>query len=173
MGYNTDLKGEMKFSREITEDEQKYIAAMFQEDEFDDYITREKKPHYIQFGFNHDFTGLVWDGSEKFYEIKEAMEFILDNVAGKLPDMKITGGFVCQGEDISDRYTLIIDGENVRKMDAMDALKLQAELTAEREKVKKLREALEEIAYSPKTITETACRHVAEKALAETGEGDD
>lgn len=112
MGYQTQFKGAVKFTRELTARELAYLKGMFwlDEDDFEKggYIVPAERPHYIQYELTEDFDGIQWDGSEKFYKAVEAMNFIIVNMKAKFPDFGLTGRMTAQGEEFDDRWELVI-----------------------------------------------------------------
>jgi len=117
MGYNTDLEGVLTFKNEMTIEQLKELQKFLGEnpDNHKDWI-RPAKNSYIQFEITDDYSGLKWDGNEKFYYIPEAVNIILDNMRIKFPDFELEGEMLAQGEEILDRWKLVIeDGRAVRK----------------------------------------------------------
>jgi hypothetical protein len=110
MGYQTEFRGELKFNRELTGSELAFLKSMFwiDDDKMDGYIVPEAKPHYVQLCLTDDFTGIKWDGSEKFYKAVEAVNFIIVNMKARYPDFALTGRMTAQGEDFEDRWELVV-----------------------------------------------------------------
>lgn len=126
MGYSTDLDGELKFNRILTADELAFIKSMFWL-ECDDYekegwIHPKGKPHYIQIEFTDDFSGIKWDGSEKFYEAVAAINFIIANARTKIKDFTLSGQLEAHGEEHGDHWFLVIGDDGWAE--AIDAPKV-------------------------------------------------
>jgi len=111
MGYTTEFEGELLFTRPITVPELAYIKELFWIDDSDiksrGLLTGMGKPHYVQFEFNADFTGIKWDGSEKFYNAVEAVNFIIQNIKKEF-GLGLTGQLLADGEESGDVWILAI-----------------------------------------------------------------
>jgi hypothetical protein len=70
-----------------------------------------------------DGTAIEWDGGEKFYHAAEWMEYLIDHFVGSKPKAAselpflqahmLNGEILAQGEDISDRWLLIVTDNEV------------------------------------------------------------
>lgn len=107
MGYTTEFSGELKFNQELTAKELAYLKQYLGEDprehkewEFDGDLS------YIQFELNDDFTGIRWDGGEKFYYAVEAVNFLSKEMRKLKPTFAFKGQLLAQGEEIDDRWNL-------------------------------------------------------------------
>lgn len=121
MGYSTDYKGKLLFTRELTSKELAFLKKMLGED------VREHKEwgdpdvftgrglYYIDFELTPDFDGIQWDGAEKFNGAVEAVNLIIDKMKTASPDFGLKGSINAQGEDVDDRWRLTIEkGRAVR-----------------------------------------------------------
>lgn len=119
MGYTTKFDGELKFIKPLTTVELAYLNQYLTSkdpDDFPDAILPEGELRYIQFELTKDFSGIKWDGSEKFYEAENAVNFLLLNMQKEYPDFGFTGQLYAQGEEVADRWLLVIEnGVAVRK----------------------------------------------------------
>jgi hypothetical protein len=81
--------------------------------------------HWIS---TEDGTAIEWDGSEKFYDASEWMEYLIDHflkpgaiAARQLPFLQanhtVNGVIKAQGEDIDDRWKLIVTDNVVTRED--------------------------------------------------------
>ena len=61
---------------------------------------------------NSDGTCIEWDGNEKFYEAQHWMKYLIDGFL-KPKGYKCNGTIQAQGEDISDRWRLIVKNNKV------------------------------------------------------------
>lgn len=112
MGYTTKFTGELRFGLELKASELAYIKELFEVDDVEkgDWIKPEgEQPHYIQFELTPDFGGIQWDGSEKFYNAVGAVNFIIVNARRKIPDFCLTGHLLAAGEDVDDKWSLVIE----------------------------------------------------------------
>jgi hypothetical protein len=65
-----------------------------------------------------DGMGIEWDGSEKFYSAEEWMEYLIEHFVGSTPKAAaelpfirphvLNGEILAQGEDITDRWLLVV-----------------------------------------------------------------
>jgi hypothetical protein len=118
MGYTTQFKGELKFTRELTGSELAKLKSMLGQDcrnhpEWD----AGNGLYYIDLALLDDFSGLKWDGSEKTYNMDCLVNVVIKEMRKTVPDFSLTGKLVAQGEDIDDRWELLIgeDGLAIRK----------------------------------------------------------
>ena len=115
MGYNTIFKGVLKFKKELIVPQIVFLNSMFGEDlrehsewleDYDnsDYLT------YINLRFTKDYTGIEWnDSCEKTYNLDGIVNVIIENMRKHYPDFELEGKLIAQGEDIEDRWELIIN----------------------------------------------------------------
>lgn len=129
MGYSTDFKGELKFSKELTASQLNKIKSFLGED------TRSHPEwggecgvydgYYIDLQLLDDFSGLKWDGAEKTYSMVDAINLIIKNMCKDIPEFTFIGELIAQGEEFDDRWKIIIkDGRAVKKDIIMDGKKV-------------------------------------------------
>lgn len=107
MGYNTDYKGEFKFTRELKGSEIARLKSFFGEDCRDHAEWKGAEDlYYINLEFNDDFSGIKWDGCEKTDDLTNYINLIFDNI--DIPNFGLSGKMLAQGEDIDDRYEIVI-----------------------------------------------------------------
>lgn len=130
MGYQTDFKGELLFTRSMKTMELAYIEKHMGWDlpsDLEGYIYPHGKPHYVQLKINKEKTGIRWDGDEKFYKAVEAVNFVIDNVRIEIPDFGLTGQLEAQGEEIGDHWFLVIGPDGFASR--VDAPKIEDKVT--------------------------------------------
>lgn len=122
MGYNTQFSGTLLFKKEPSLRQLKRIEALLSEDvrEHPDLAAivnnsgvpllrcQLSKVSYIDLAVDDNYTGLVWTGAEKTYGLEHAVNVVLAHVRHEYPDFGLTGELLAQGEDIEDRWRLII-----------------------------------------------------------------
>lgn len=108
MGYSTNFKGELHFTREATASQLAALKAMCGEDCRDHPEWGTKDLYYLDLELNDDFTGIRWDGSEKTYDLDKLVNVVLTEMRKKWPDFGLTGTLSAQGEDVEDRWALTI-----------------------------------------------------------------
>ena len=107
MGYSTDYKGEFKFTRELLGSEISKLKAFFGEDCRDHPEWKVVDLYYVNLEFNDDFSGIRWDGAEKTSDLTDYINLVLDNI--DIKDFGLSGKMLAQGEDIEDRYEILIE----------------------------------------------------------------
>lgn len=112
MGYTTKFKGSLSFACKVEVAMLSALSTMF-EDSWDDKV--EGAPNYLQFRVTKKMDGIEWDGSEKFYDSVECVNFVIDKMRETWPEFALSGEMKAQGEDSEDRWILrIVDGRAVR-----------------------------------------------------------
>jgi hypothetical protein len=113
VGYQTEVSGRFEIKgRELTAADWRAIKNLFWEahdyesDWHKDFDCSKGEPHYMQLELTKDLLGIQWDGSEKFYEIVSAVNFVIQNI--KPMGLYLEGQFECQGEDATDHYFIVI-----------------------------------------------------------------
>lgn len=117
MGYTTQFKGELKFTRELSGSELAKLNAMLGEDCRNHPEWGTKNLYYIDLELLDDFSGLRWDGTEKTYGMERLVNVIISEMRKTVTDFGLTGKLVAQGEDIDDRWELLIgdDGFAIKR----------------------------------------------------------
>jgi hypothetical protein len=147
MGYTTEFSGQISINPPLNEQEIEYLcdfcatrhmergkgiyyvdASHGHGDNSDvpDYNNNGKLPglwcHWVS---TDDGTALEWDEGEKFYNAEEWMRFVIDHFLrpGHLAPMEflqghtLNGSILAQGEDINDRWRLIVENNEVSRID--------------------------------------------------------
>lgn len=115
MGYTTIFQGELKFVNELSASELAYMKQYLGEDCRDHPEWKKTLDnYYVDLEFNDDFSGIRHNDAEKTYNMVEVINFIINEMKKKKPDFMLVGKMLAQGEDIDDRWELIIkDGEAI------------------------------------------------------------
>lgn len=128
MGYTTDFSGQLRFDREVSEDDKKFLDKLAStrrmgrnvgpeygvEGEFyvdgglNDYndptvIDHNREPKtqpglWLQWVVTEDRRGLEWDGGEKFYSYVEWLEYLINRVFPFLSERSGEPVYVLNGE---------------------------------------------------------------------------
>ncbi len=118
MGYSTSFHGVLKFTCPMDIEKLTYLGQFLDCADPNDYpdwiIPNPNRVGYIQFRVSKDYSGIEWDGSEKFYYAPEAVELVLANMQAKYPEFGLEGSLEAQGEAISDRWTLVVENNVVK-----------------------------------------------------------
>jgi len=117
MGYSTDFNGELKFTKELSASQLARVQSFLGEDCRDHPEWGQSlKLYYVDLELLSDFTGLRWNGAEKTHGMVEVVNLIITNMRKDMPEFGIKGKLLAQGEDLDDRWELIIqDGMAVKK----------------------------------------------------------
>ncbi|CAB1065535.1 hypothetical protein D1BOALGB6SA_10332 [Olavius sp. associated proteobacterium Delta 1] len=127
IGYSTDFQGELKFKNELTASQIAHLKKFLGEDrrdiDFADdakvYKSDKEYWYHIDLEFNDDFSGLRWNGSEKTYSLPEIVNFLTEQMRMKWPEFELTGKMAAQGEEIDDRWELVMKKGVATKVDVM------------------------------------------------------
>jgi len=121
MGYSTSFTGVLKFTSEPTTPQLKLLGTILGEDPSDhaEWVHHSVgNVSYIQLEVARDYSGLQWDGTEKFYEAVNAVNLVLAVMREEFPDFGLSGELTAQGEDNDDRWRLVIgDDGRAKKVD--------------------------------------------------------
>lgn len=109
MGYTTEFKGELKFTEDMFASELAEVAKFLGEDCRDHPEWEGGKDLYcIDLELLNDFSGVRWDGTEKTYSLDKLVNVLIVNMRKIYPSFALEGFMTAQGEDVDDRWTLII-----------------------------------------------------------------
>lgn len=118
MGYSTDFKGVLRFTKEP---DRKVLAALANEilgEWIHSWPWSEfpKGAYHVDLELTDEFDGIQWNGMEKTYGMLEVVQWLCGIVLPAFdPELSLEGTFVCQGEDIEDRWILSVkDGKAER-----------------------------------------------------------
>lgn len=118
MGYTTDFMGEIKIKPELTVKQLVFIKSMF--GDMREYNPIDAKKHeltHFDFEFNEDMNSIRWNGAEKFYDAVEKMQYVIDKTTKKFPKIKFEGILFAQGEELEDRWKLIVKDNKAKKVE--------------------------------------------------------
>lgn len=109
MGYNTEFKGELRFTSELTASQLAKVKSFMGEDcrEHPEWNTINLT--WIDMELLEDFSGIKWNGGEKTYDLVEKVNLIIDQMRIDCPNFGLEGKLMAQGEDIDDRWMLLIE----------------------------------------------------------------
>lgn len=120
MGYSTEFRGELKFDKELSGSQiaelDKYLGEDVRDLKDIDEYEGDDDFTFIDLELTKDYSGIQWNNSEKSYDMEGQINFITFIIRRKYPDFKLTGKMLAQGEEIEDRYEIVMkDGVAVRK----------------------------------------------------------
>ena len=117
MGYSTDFSGVLTFKEELTATQLNKLNSFLGED-CRNHPEWEASAglYYVDLELTEDFSGIKWNGAEKTYDMVDIVNMILTNMRKVIPDFNLEGKLLAQGEDIDDRWELVMeDGLAVRR----------------------------------------------------------
>ena len=118
MGYTTTFRGELKFVVPLTVPELAHINTFFGADPRENREwNASREIGYIDLELTKDFSGIKWDGSEKNRGMVEAVNLITEQMKKIKPDFAFSGAMQAQGEDMEDRWNLIIDSGIAKRVE--------------------------------------------------------
>jgi len=112
MGYNTRFSGTLKFATPVTVQMLAKLNTMLGEDanEIANPGTHGRDFGYIDLVVSKDFTGLEWDtGTEKTYYLEKSVNIVIAEMRKEWPEFSLTGQLTAQGEDMEDRWALVME----------------------------------------------------------------
>jgi len=112
MGYTTDFKGSLSFSKNLTKAQVKTIN--------DFCHSRHDTPGYpgIWCDWEVCSNSLQHNGGEKFYNYVEWLQYLIDNYFSKW-GVLLNGEMAWSGEDSEDRGVIIVENNDVEARDDM------------------------------------------------------
>lgn len=112
MGYSTDFNGELTFKEKITEEAEQKLLTILGEDirEHADWLELlPTQMTWIDLELTDDGHGLRWNGSEKTYDLPEKVNYVIDLMAKFGFPISLEGEMLAQGEDMNDRWMLVME----------------------------------------------------------------
>ena len=121
MGYTTTFQGALKFTKELTMPELRHLQRVLGKDarsglpaDAVKFIDKAWLLDYIDLKVAPGYDGVCWNGQEKSYRMEYQVAFVLAYMRATYPDFGLSGYMDAQGEDIDDRWQLVIqDGQPV------------------------------------------------------------
>lgn len=128
MGYSTDFVGQLKFTCDMTPPMLERLCAVCGEDtrdhpEWRNVSKSDWKFYHIDIDLNQDSTGIEWNGTEKSYSMEKQVQFVIDHMQEAYPDFGLIGAMEAQGEEVSDHWFLVADGDRATRVEAEDYYK--------------------------------------------------
>jgi len=127
MGYNTEYMGILEFNKELTASQLSLINEILDSD-FRDLsqevqkalVTGETYLTYINLVLTKNFSGVEWNGTEKSHSMVDAVNAVTNwmRIHGGIKDFSFVGTMHCQGEDVDDKWDLIIEDGIAKRVQA-------------------------------------------------------
>ncbi len=120
MGYSMEFSGELKFTKEPKVSMIAALKSMFNKDcrdhpewEPDKY---SQHLYYIDLELTDDLLGVRFNGAEKTSLGPAMINMVTDVMRFRFPGFQLSGELLAQGEDIDDRWRLVVDGDGKASM---------------------------------------------------------
>jgi hypothetical protein len=126
MGYDTTFSGRLDFTCELSKAETLAMAYILEEDALDHpEWGADPKLRYFNLELTEDKKGIQWDSHEKSYYMVEAVNLLIQVMRNMgVENFGLTGEFLCQGEDIEDRWKLVMVNNVATEVKIMTANKI-------------------------------------------------
>lgn len=124
MSYKTKFSGELKFIKELSVKELAKVKSFLGQDCRQHPEWGGRDLYWIELEFLNDFSGLKWSETEgTSYGMVNCVNLIITNMRNEFSDFGLTGKLIAQGEDVDDRWMLVIEnGMAVRKDSEMNII---------------------------------------------------
>lgn len=123
MGYTTEFQGYIAINEPLLPKTLDKLAFLGEDSSEFPELTKGAPDGYCQWMLVHDYDGhanvLKWDGGEKFYDSFEWMQFIVRVV---LADYTCDGVIEAQGEEMSDRWLLVVENSKITRYQGIKAV---------------------------------------------------
>lgn len=112
MGYNTEFKGVLLFTNELSILELNHVEQFLGEHTHDHLDWGSENSFYIDLEFSDGYSGLQWNGAEKTRNLVEGINIIIKNMhKNGYVDFGLTGVLKAYGERRDDIWEIhIVDG---------------------------------------------------------------
>lgn len=111
MGYTTTFSGMLEFTKPLTKEEKEKLQTFMGADcrEHPEWGIEHEYLTWIDLEIDENDEGLIWDGSEKTYDLPEKINMILRIMRTQFPTFNLKGTMYAQGEEWNDRWALTIE----------------------------------------------------------------
>lgn len=110
MGYSTEFEGTLQFTHELSVPQLKKLHTFFGANPREHPEWGLSRDHgYIDLELAKDYSGIKWDGAEKTRDLDKSVAFIIREMRKEWPEFGLTGTLKAQGEDVEDRWDLVVD----------------------------------------------------------------
>ena len=110
MWYSTNFEWKLTFVGDVTVKQLQKLNTYLWEDcrSHKDWSACGKYS-YINYSLLEDFSWIVWDGSEKSYDMVETLNFVLEEMRKEYPQFSLEWQLNAQWENIDDRWILVME----------------------------------------------------------------
>jgi hypothetical protein len=118
MGYQTKFQGQLHFTCELSASERAHLEEFFNADirEHREWGKSDEYATYIDLQFTEDLSGIEWNpDADKTYGMRTAVNVIIKEMKKIKPEFGLSGKLLAQGENLEDRWALIIGEDGYAK----------------------------------------------------------
>jgi len=118
MGDNTEFRGVLEFTTDLTTKELSYLTQFLGADcrEHPEWPSPEGLT-FIDLRLTKDFLGLEWNSdTEKTYGMVEAINFIIARMKTIMPNFGLKGEMFAQGEEFGDIWKIVFKDGVAKKV---------------------------------------------------------
>ena len=112
MGYTTDFDGFFTLSKQLTREQENEFNAFCQERHGGNTEVYEGFPGFWC-DWETDGRSMYWNGNEKSYDMLEWANLLIERFL-KPWGVQVTGSVYAQGEEPSDRWGMLAEGDTIR-----------------------------------------------------------
>lgn len=122
MDYSTEFEGKLLFKKELVASQLAYLQTILGEDcrEYPEW--NEPDLSYIDLKLTPDFDGILWSDDDRLYvdyypedKTVECVNLVIRLMRERWPDFGLEGRLVAKGEDVDDRWNLVIGKDGFAK----------------------------------------------------------
>jgi len=111
MGYTTRFVGTLHFDPPLSGAVERAFLNSILNDDQAIHPWKVKDLAYIDLEIKRG--GLEWNGAEKTYEMEKQVNAVVEHMRKEFPRFGLIGELQAQGEDITDRWRLVIGEDGV------------------------------------------------------------
>lgn len=115
MGYNTTYNGQLFIETQLSDDDHNVLNSLLGADIRDhpEWGDTEELT-YIDLELSYDYcNAIVWDGSEKSYDMAKKINLLTRVMRQSNPDFKLSGMFKAICEDYNEEYMIVLDENGI------------------------------------------------------------
>jgi hypothetical protein len=114
MGYNTNYSGQLRFYDELLGTQLAHLNKILGADTRDlPELEKHGNFYFVDLMLTDDNMGLVWDGSEKTYDMVGQIRTILNYMRKVMPRFTLHGTLEYASEEYDDSGHIVVEGTSV------------------------------------------------------------
>ena len=135
MGYNTEFIGSLHFNKPLSLKEKEHFDT-FKNDMNNKNSSKYTKEDicFFEFDISNDNSYIYWDNTEKPYDISAKLKLFIKFMLENNSDFELNGELLAQGENIEDRYKIIVNKNTITE-EFVEDNHLELKLYPDREEI--------------------------------------